>query len=590
MDGFLLDARFGFLGARPADDDLSLEVQGWRQARSAGTTTLWIRGDLQVRDLAGGWVVGELFERGTGRPAAIAPDALQSPDLGIQGQCERLARGFWGRYVAVFPADRAVFRDPSGHLDALVWHSPTAWIVGSDLPDDLPASALPRTLEIDWATIADMLGDENAMGGRLALRGLEALRPGALRTFTNTPIDRVVWDPSAFAVDPHPSYEASRRAVLAAVDESLMAESASGEVLLAEISGGLDSAIVASTLVKLGAGERTRFVHYHIDDPGGDERRFAHAVAERIGVPLMKIVKPELRIDEAALRDMPVGARASNNALDRHYDQSQVDLVRALGARRILTGQGGDMVFYESPSEKIGTEVWGRWARRPGADPAWRQMEDAARWNRGSTWSLIGEAVRETFRRPRRDLGQHPWLDRPVAPAKRRQISNLIHLQPLFNGASRRGREAQLVHPLLNQPVLEATLAAPVIDLARGGRGRSLARDAFEDRIPELVRARRSKGDLTAYYGRMVLRSLPTLRPFLLEGRLAAQGVLDVKGLEEGLDPDRMIHAGNYPRLYEIIAIEAFVRYWEGRAASALASGARGGEPRRSASQGKTSP
>ncbi len=587
MEGFLLEARFGLLGMRPGDDDEALLLAGWRMVRSAETTTLWTRGDPPVRDQARGWVIGELFERGSGREAPSAPASLQTANLSVEGLCDRLSRDFWGRYVAVFPGDRAVFRDPSGHVDALVWHSPTAWIVGSDLPADLPNSVMPRTLEIDWTVIASMVSDENAMGGPPALRGLEAVRPGSFRTFTNAPVDRVVWDPSALADDPHGSYESSRRAVAEAVEESLTAEAASGDVLLAEISGGLDSAIVASALVKIGAGPRTRFVHYHVDEPQADERRFARAVAGLIDAPLLEIVKPELRIDDESLRNMPVGARPSNNALDRHYDQSQADLARDVDARRILTGQGGDMVFYESPSEKIATELWGRWSRRPSADPAWRQLEDAARWNRGSTWSLIGEAVRGAVSRRDRDPDQHPWLARPVAPAKQRQISNLIHLQTLFNGASRRGRQAQLVHPLMNQPVLEATLAAPVIDLARGGRGRSLARDAFGSWIPALVRDRRSKGDLTAYYGRMILRSLSTLRPYLLEGRLAAQGVLDVTGLEAGLDPDRMIHAGNYPRLYQIIAIEAFVRHWERRFTSALADGE--GEPKRSASQGSTS-
>lgn len=588
MDGFLLEARFGFLGARPDDDDEALQAAGWRRARSIETTALWIRGDMPVRDMAKGWIVGELFERGSSQRANAAPERLQAPDLGVDRLCDRLIREFWGRYVAIFPADRAVLRDPSGHVEALVWHSRTGWIAASDLPSDLPPSVLPRSLELDWTAIAAMLRDENAMGDRLALRGVEAVRPGALRTFTNAAVDRVVWDPSAFAANPFASYGASRRAVAEAVEASLTAEAGSGDLLLAEISGGLDSAIVASTLVKVGAGPRTRFVHYHVDEPGADERRFARAVAQYIDVPLMEVVKPELRIDDENLLEMPIGPRASNNALDRHYDQSQADLARRLGARRMLTGQGGDLVFYESPSEKMGTELWGRWARRPGADPALRQLEDAARWNRGSTWSLIGEAVRYSFSRGDRDPGDHPWLARPVAPAKQRQIENLIHLQALFNGASRRGRQAQLIHPLLNQPVLEATLAAPVIDLARGGRGRSLARDAFGSQIPQPVRDRRSKGDLTAYYGRMILRSLPTLRPYLLEGRLAAEGVLDVKGLEEGLDPDRMIHAGNYPRLYQIIGLEAFVRHWEGRFASALADTA--GEPRRSASQGSTSP
>jgi len=585
MNGFLLEGRFGFLGKRPDDDIQAMDDQGWHKARSIDATTLWVRGDMTVRDLAWGWIVGELFERGSGRPAPAAPTGLQPPDISIDMLCERLVRDFWGRYVAIFPSDRAVLRDPSGHLDSLVWSSPTAWIVASDLPDDLPTSFLPRELEIDWAAITMMLRDENAMGSGMGLRGLEQIRPGSLRSFTNAPVDRIVWDPSTFAANPYPSYEASRRAVIEAVEESLTAETSSDDALLAEISGGLDSAIVTSTLVKIGASKRTHFVHYHVDEPAADERRFARAVAHHIDVRLLEVVKPELLIDDQSLQDMPVGVRASNNAMDRHYDQSQADLVRRFGARRILTGQGGDMVFYQSPSEKMGAELWGRWARRPRADPVWRQLEDAARWNRGSTWSLLGEAVRDAISRRDRGQSDHPWLARSIAPTKQRQVSSLIHSQALFNGASRRGREAQLVHPLLHQPVLEATLSAPVIDLARGGRGRSLARDAFGDRIPEIVRHRRSKGDLTAYYGRMVLRSLPTLRTYLLEGRLAAEGMLDLKGLDEGLDPDRMIHAGKYPRLFQIIGIEAFVRHWEGRFASVVA----GGEARRSASQGRTS-
>ena len=181
------------------------------------------------------------------------------------------------------------------------------------------------------------------------------------------------------------------------------------------------------------------------------------------------------------------------------------------------------------------------------------------------------------------DLADHPWLAEPVAPAKRRQIRSLIRAQ-LLHGASLRGRAAQLVHPLLHQPVQEAVLATPVIDLARGGQGRGLARDAFAEQLPDLVRTRRSKGDLTAYYGRMILRSLPTLRRYLLDGRLADQGVLECAEVEALLDPDQLIHIGDYPRLFEILALEAFVRHWEGRAAAWTGAGG----PSRSASQGST--
>lgn len=589
MDGFLLESRFGFLGARPDEVRGDLAAEGWRKARSVATTTLWIRGDLDVRDVAGGWVVGALFERGSGRPAPLSMRHLQGDDLRADTLVERLVRSFWGRYVALLPAERAVLRDPSGHLDALVWHSPTAWIVASDFPDTLPPGLAPRIWGLDWSAIAGMVQDETAIASTLGLHGLDQVRPGSLRSFTHAPVDKVVWNPSDFAARPHASYEASRGAVIAAVEESLTAEAGSGDGLLAEISGGLDSAVVATTLARIGAGERARFVHFHVDEPAADERRFARAVAERAKVDLSEIVKPELRIDEQTLATMPVGVRPSNNAMDRHYDRSLSDLVRQCGARRILTGQGGDMVFYQAPSPKVSSELWGRWARRPAADPVLRQLEDVARWNRRSTWSLLGEAVRDAV--VRREVGRidHPWLARPVAPAKRRQITSLIQAQALFNGASLRGRQAQLVHPLLHQPVLEAVLAAPVVDLARGGRGRSLARDAFGAQLPDIVRRRRSKGDLTAYYGRMVLRSLETLKPYLLEGRLAAERVLDGKAVDEGLDPDRMIHEGNYPRLFQIIALEAFVRHWEGRVASIAATAEAEGEASRSASHGNTS-
>ncbi|HWU14534.1 MAG TPA: asparagine synthase-related protein, partial [Caulobacter sp.] len=201
-----------------------------------------------------------------------------------------------------------------------------------------------------------------------------------------------------------------------------------------------------------------------------------------------------------------------------------------------------------------------------------------------SVWSLLGEAVREAWRPALAiEAADHPWLTEPVAPAKRRQIRSLIRAQ-LFHGASLRGRAAQLVHPLLHQPVQEAVLATPVIDLARGGQGRGLARDAFADQLPDLVRTRRSKGDLTAYYGRMILRSLTVLRSYLLDGRLATEGVLDRAEAEALLDPDQLIHVGDYPRLFEILALEAFVRHWEARAAA----WAEGGRARRSASQGRT--
>lgn len=587
MHGFVVEGRFGFLGALAAVDAEPLAAAGWRQARATPQARLFVEGDLTVRDTARGWIVGALFERGTGRSAPSAPELLQAPQGSLEAFCASLVQAFWGRYVAIFPSERAVMRDPSGHLECLIWNTRSGWAAGSQLPQaPLPPGAAPAGLAIDWEAIAQFATGRSAALAAVPLAGVRGVLPGELKVVGAPARDRLIWDPTAFARDGHASYALSRRAVAEAVDEAVQAELAAGATLLAEISGGLDSAIVASTLVGRGGRRAARFVHFHVEDPGGDERAYARDVAQRLEVDLLEIVKPELRIDEAILAQVPVGARPSNNAADHHYDMTMADLVQRTGARKILTGQGGDMVFFQSPSRQVAGELWGRWLRRPRADPLWRQLEAAARWNRCSVWSLIGEAVRDARAAPKTDAA-HPWLASPVAPAKRRQLESLIRSQ-VFHGASRRGRMASLVHPLLSQPVLEATLAAPVVDLARGGRGRALARDAFAGQIPASVRERRSKGVLTPYHGRMILRSLAAITPFLLDGRLVQERILDRDLVEAMLDPDRLIYEGDYPGLFETIALEAYVRHWEGWPASVSAEIE--DAPSLSASQGRTSP
>ncbi|MBN9318278.1 MAG: hypothetical protein J0I28_01105, partial [Caulobacterales bacterium] len=480
------------------------------------------------------------------------------------------------------PQAGALFRDPSGHVEALGWRLPQGWVAASELPPELAAGAQPRRLALDWDALAALLRDPRRVTDRLALQGLLPVSPGAMRRVLAGGEEQILWSPAAFAAAPHASYEASREAVASAVDASVAAELSGDRPVLIEISGGVDSAIVATTAARFGARDRGRFINFHTADRMGDERAFARAVAARAGVALIEIGKPELTLDAAALAAMPIGVRPSVNSLDHHYDAAVAEQAEAAGADRILTGQGGDIVFVQSPTPNIAHELWGRHVRRPRADPLWRQLEAAARWNRRSVWSLLGEAVR--LRAAADALEKRSGRDLP--PAKLGQMS-LLARRAVFHGASLRGRQARLVHPLLHQPLLEAVLAAPVIDLARGGLGRSLAKDAFVGRLPDVVLQRRSKGDLTAYYGRMALRSLSVLREYLLEGRLAQEGLIDPAGVSAALDADRLIHEGDYPRLFRIVALEAFVRYWEGRLATRPSPTSEDSDSR-SASQGST--
>src|SRR5690606_7089434 len=137
---------------------------------------------------------------------------------------------------------------------------------------------------------------------------------------------------------------------------------------------------------------------------------------------------------------------------------------------------------------------------------------------------------------------RHPWLEdiSDLPPAKRGQLERLVNCQ-LFWTDCLRARAAPLLNPLLSQPVVEHCLGVPSDRLVVGQRDRGLARLAFADRLPPLIVDRRSKGDLSHFYGRVVRASAPALAGFLLEGRLVANGVLDRVDLAADLDPVRLL-------------------------------------------------
>jgi asparagine synthase (glutamine-hydrolysing) len=176
--------------------------------------------------------------------------------------------------------------------------------------------------------------------------------------------------------------------------------------------------------------------------------------------------------------------------------------------------------------------------------------------------------VTRRARRLARAQPRHPWVEaaRRAPPAKALQLINLAYMQVVF-GRGRRDRAAALLHPLLSQPVVEACLAIPADVLAQGERGRGLVRRLWRGRVPAEILSRRTKGDVTAYYGRAIAEGLEAITPFLLNGRLAAQGLIDRERLQARLQVEALAHEGKYGEILDLLAIEAWVRHWDARSA-----------------------
>ena len=158
----------------------------------------------------------------------------------------------------------------------------------------------------------------------------------------------------------------------------------------------------------------------------------------------------------------------------------------------------------------------------------------------------------------------HPWLAdlTGLGPGKRQQILGFASNLGLHS-PSQRTRRVDLLHPALSQPVMEAVLATPTYQLTKGGHDRLLARDAFADRLPTILLQRRSKAELSGYYGRVLAANLDQLRPHLLEGRLAGQGLIDRDQVEAALRVEHLIWQGGYGELMILALVESWLQAWK---------------------------
>lgn len=576
------------LAAVEQSDAFARRLQGegdWSLPARTERMCLWATGPVRALPFRAGFVVGDLF------PTAGAP-AHQSPFSEVSRLCREptlLARGLsqahWGRYVALLEGRPipAVFRDPSGELDCLTWSLGRLRIVTSDLLKT-PGWLRPRFLALNWNRIGGFLTAPAAGTAVPLLDGIDAVGPGDLLPLSMDPTPSVaIWRPSAFAMSDVTDIAEACREFVRRVDtctESLLEAHAR---VLVELSGGLDSAIVAGSIGATGQAARVaQWLNRAADRPEGDERAFARAVTDRLGETLTVGQKPLTVLTPESLAQLAPALWPAINAADESRDCDEVERLRAEGATAIVSGQGGDAVFFQMPSILVVSDLFRRRGVRALTSPV---LPDIARRTRQSIWAVLAAVIAHRRSRGRLPLAgspfvtaevreafgasQHSWVEDAVArgipAAKILQVQAIANGQ-LLHGDSRRRRVADLLYPLLAQPVVEHAMSIAASDLAGGAFDRPFAREAFAQRLPRAVLERRAKGSLDSFYARMVAGSLAALRPFLLDGCLVAGGVLDGVSLERALTPEQLIWAPQGSEILWAATVEAWVRHWQTRA------------------------
>lgn len=482
-------------------------------------------------------------------------------------------QAIWGDFLLVRRdgAGLQLYRDLAGNLPCY-WMDvgPDHYLVGTSCPA-LIAQA-NRRVQIDAARLGAALRWPDLSSEHTALQDVRDLLPGCRLGLQlgHRPRTELAWRHDACAAKwKHPAGQAPAKALRTAVMNCVSAQLADAQHPLLQLSGGLDSSILAAVLHEMGTPFRA--VTLATRDAEGDERRFARAVAGHLGIALEERWADPAAVDIRRPRapDMP---KPTRRLFAQNID-AQVQAAAAGGLHdRIVTGGAGDSLFsYLLPGLATADHLC-----RLNLAGALRTASNEAWIHRESIWPVLGKAIAAAAR-PQGWRGdgaflsgadgvaepRHPWLEasRALPPGKRAHIASLVAIQPYLE-TMRNGRVAVL-SPLMATPLIRFCLSVPSWRWVENGRNRALAREAFAPLLPPIVIRRRGKASYDRFLGTLLERNREPIRNMLLGGALADMALLDRPRIEHWFanGPALLGH-----RILTLAEAESWARHWLERA------------------------
>ena len=549
-------------------------------------------GEKRVHVLAdgSGIIVGTLFRVVNG--ASVDPieydvvDAAASARITTTGG-RHLITNYWGNYVSILRDDDRdrtwVLRAPAGALPCFRTSHRDIEVYFSFVEDCLALGIEALSVNREYVA-THLIGP--VTGRSTALREIEEVQAGECvelrlgrhwRTHTywdarQVACNDVIDDPRRAASVLH---GAAKRCVHSWV--------ASHESVLLRLSGGLDSSIVLACLRDAPSRPRVTCLNEHSPGPDSDERDYARDAARAAGCELI-----EQRRDSAPVLDgilsasrfpVPVGYVG-----DYERSRGEASFARQCGATAVLTGSGGDQVFFQNPApltvaDFIHRRGWRMDLARIAYDAAqiegwsvWRMLKEA--WTQGAQLreynpllenlqyrTLVSDEVVDLVR-----SGASPVIPREstrhVPPGKLWHAYMLSILPEYYDPFGQEG-DAEALAPLHSQPLIETALRIPTYVLLSGGWDRALARRAFAAELPAKIARRRSKGGIAEHKYDVLRNNLRLVRELLLDGLLMREGLLNRANVEEALSDRPSGVMKGMAEICGILDTEVWLRLWE---------------------------
>ena len=537
-----------------------------------------------------GVVLGTLFEKhDVGSREAPTRLAAEVTARILQTGGRELIERHWGRYVAFFrdSARTTVYalRDPSAGLPCFWTPLESVHVYFSWIED---AVQLGLRGSINWPYVAAALcyfflrARETGIEAAYELIGGECIQhQGDRRTPTQ------LWNPLDFAaMEPIEDLVIAKKELRHRVRDSVHVWVAPHESVVHLLSGGVDSSIVASCLASAPSAPRVTCLNHRFSNRTSDEREYARICAGQFNFPLIERVQD----DKADLQPLRAVHRS---ATPDHYlfsieERAQAQIVLELGATAVISGWGGDQLFYQN----MGNATAAEYLRRHGLATGWLKVAlDAARLNKTSLWKVLGQTARQllTSRHwcvsdeagrfkglvPKSVIAEvagderflHPWfkdMPRGVPAEKAWHAYALSNPFPFYSPFIRPG-DPEHLEPLYTQPLIELVLRIAAYVLTARGWDRALARRAFQEDLPREIVTRTGKGTQDAYWRALLGRNLHFVREMLLDGELVARGLLNRKAIETALSGKPSTVEAYIAEIFGCLSIEIWLQRWSSR-------------------------
>lgn len=522
-------------------------------------------------------VIGRLFRRGISSTPILTLEQAEADRL-MDDRGRRLLGGYWGGYVIVHvgPDDAVrIFRDPSGQLPCYFRTGPD----GVALAGTISNLAARGANAIDFEELACILAGGDLRGRKTCLAGIEELIAGECLVLNRgRATTEAWWSPWDHAGDSDIGAEDAIVRLRETVSDCVSAWAGAFPSVLVGVSGGLDSSIVTAAAAQSDA--RLICLNFVSPDFDGDERRYARALTDHLGLELVEADRDITDIDitrsAAPLHPWPFAPlyKQTNEAIHRR-------LLSAEPFDAFFTGNGGDGIFFgthsaiplvdrllaDGPRPSVASTVRDI-STLTGADAGTVLKHAWTRYRRNRGRHAPGYNVSglnpKLAARIRRRGATHPWLSAPdwVLPGKTVHAAYLMRAQ---KGVELYDRAVMPPHvaPLMSQPIVELCLGIPSWHWIADGRNRAVARRAFEPLLPAVVSARTQKGGPGIFHLSVHRQHRATLHQRLREGVLASSGLLDPSFLD-GPDDPTWRGTERIDRILALSAAENWARYWSG--------------------------